>query len=231
MWRDPRPQNERATLHNERPANRAVGSRCARRVGGTGAQSKKEQRSDEHISDSVHTQIPFPEGLELHYARLCRRLIGSPIPFIGHSSATSRTVPKRLGDHLLVDLLDMATDRMLELVGQAGGPLADASLWHLEVVDTGPLSPTMQRMVLTAPGLDGLRYVAGQDLMLRVPRADGNVTNRRYTIRSFDSTRPAVTIDVSLHGAGPGLIGSARPGSVTGSTQSATRQGHAADGG
>lgn len=98
----------------------------------------------------------------------------------------------------------MATDRMLELVGRAGGPLADASLWHLEVVDTGPLSPTMQRMVLTAPGLGGLRYVAGQDLMLRVPRADGKVTNRRYTIRSFDAALRAVTVDVSLHGAGPG---------------------------
>jgi NADPH-dependent ferric siderophore reductase len=93
---------------------------------------------------------------------------------------------------------------MLELVGQAGGPLADASLWHLEVVDTGPLSPNLQRMVLTAPGLESLRYVAGQDLMLRVPRADGNVINRRYTIRSFDAARPAVTIDVSRHGAGPG---------------------------
>jgi NADPH-dependent ferric siderophore reductase len=107
-------------------------------------------------------------------------------------------------NHLLVDLLDMTTDRLLELVGQPGGPLADASLWHLEVVDTGPLGPTVQRMVLTAPGLEGLRYVAGQDLMLRVSRADGKVTNRRYTIRSFDATLPAVTIDASLHGAGPG---------------------------
>ena len=98
----------------------------------------------------------------------------------------------------------MATDRMLELVGQAGGPLADASLWHLEVVDTAPLSPSIQRVVLTAPGLADLRYAAGQDLMLRVPRADAKVTNRRYTIRSFDATLPAVTIDVSLHGAGPG---------------------------
>jgi NADPH-dependent ferric siderophore reductase len=40
--------------------------------------------------------------------------------------------------------------------------------------------------------------------MLRVPRADGNVTNRRYTIRSFDAALPLLTIDVSLHGAGPG---------------------------
>lgn len=93
---------------------------------------------------------------------------------------------------------------MLEMVGQPGGPLADASLWRLEVVDSGPLSPTMQRIVLTGPGLEGLRYVAGQDLMFRVPRAAGKVTNRRYTIRSFDVTRPAVTVDVSLHGAGPG---------------------------
>jgi NADPH-dependent ferric siderophore reductase len=59
-------------------------------------------------------------------------------------------------------------------------------------------------MVLTAPGLEGLRYGAGQDLMFRVPRADGQVTNRRYTIRSFNAARATVTVDVSLHGAGPG---------------------------
>ena len=40
--------------------------------------------------------------------------------------------------------------------------------------------------------------------MFRVPRSDGKVTNRRYTIRSFNGTLPAVTVDVSLHGAGPG---------------------------
>jgi NADPH-dependent ferric siderophore reductase len=62
----------------------------------------------------------------------------------------------------------------------------------------------MQRIVLTAPGLADLDYMAGQDLMLRVPRGDGKVTNRRYTIRSFDAALPDVTIDVSLHGKGPG---------------------------
>jgi NADPH-dependent ferric siderophore reductase len=93
---------------------------------------------------------------------------------------------------------------MLELVGQAGGPLADASLWHLSVVETEQLSPTFQRLHLAAPGLEDLRYQPGQDLMLRVPRADGKVINRRYTIRTFNSVRPAVTLDVSLHGAGPG---------------------------
>jgi len=93
---------------------------------------------------------------------------------------------------------------MLELVGQAGGPLADARLWHLEVIQKEPLSPTMHRVVLSGPNLRDLRYAPGQDLMLRVPRAGGTVTNRRYTIRSFEPTAAAVTIDASLHGTGPG---------------------------
>ncbi len=98
----------------------------------------------------------------------------------------------------------MTTDRLLDLVGLPGGPLADAALWHLEVIEAGRLTPTLHRVVLTGPGLDGLRYVAGQDLMLRVPQVSNRVVNRRYTIRSFDATRSAVVIDVSLHGAGPG---------------------------
>jgi NADPH-dependent ferric siderophore reductase len=107
-------------------------------------------------------------------------------------------------DHDLVDLLDMTPDRMLDLVGVPGGPLADATLWRLEVIEAGALTPTLHRVVLTAPGLDRLRYLPGQDLMLRVPQGGDRVVNRRYTIRSFDATRAAVIIDVSLHGAGPG---------------------------
>jgi NADPH-dependent ferric siderophore reductase len=109
-----------------------------------------------------------------------------------------RALPGPLVDHSLM------ADRILDMVGQTGGPLADASLWHLEVVEAGPLAPGMHRIVVTAPGLQDLRYTAGQDLMLRVPCPDGSVTNRRYTIRSFDAAGGRVTIDVSLHGAGPG---------------------------
>ena len=93
---------------------------------------------------------------------------------------------------------------MLDLVGLPGGPLADATLWHLEVMEAGALTPTLYRVVLTAPGLEGLRYMPGQDLMFRVPRDGDRVVNRRYTIRAFDAMRAAVIIDVSLHGAGPG---------------------------
>ena len=98
----------------------------------------------------------------------------------------------------------MTPDRLLDLVGRPGGPLADASLWPLEVLDAGPLTPSLHRLILTAPGLGDLRYKAGQDLMLRVPQDGERVVNRRYTIRQLDTATPAVTLDVSLHGAGPG---------------------------
>ncbi|MFZ0251523.1 MAG: siderophore-interacting protein [Acidimicrobiales bacterium] len=98
----------------------------------------------------------------------------------------------------------MAPDRMLEMVGQPGGPLADAALWALEVTEAVPLSPSFRRVVLTAPGIAELRYAPGQDLMLRIPLPADRVVNRRYTIRNCDPVRRTVTIDVSLHGAGPG---------------------------
>jgi NADPH-dependent ferric siderophore reductase len=108
----------------------------------------------------------------------------------------------------------MASDRLLDMVGRPGGPLADAALWPLEVVEAGTLSPSFRRLVLTAPGIEGLQYAAGQDLMLRVPLTDDKVVNRRYTIRSLDRAAARVVIDVSLHGAGPGTdwIAAAGPG-------------------
>jgi NADPH-dependent ferric siderophore reductase len=98
----------------------------------------------------------------------------------------------------------MTPDRLVDLLGQPGGPLAEAALWDLEVIDTHGISPNMHRLVLTAPGLADFRYKAGQDLMLRLPLPGDRLVNRRYTIRKFDPLDPSVTLDVSLHGAGPG---------------------------
>jgi len=108
----------------------------------------------------------------------------------------------------------MATDRLLDMVGLPGGPLADAALWDLEVIEAGTLSPSFRRVVVTAPGIEGLRCAPGQDLMLRIPLADDKVVNRRYTIRSFDPLEQKVVVDVSLHGRGPGTdwISAAGPG-------------------
>ena len=108
----------------------------------------------------------------------------------------------------------MSPDRLLDLVGRPDGPLADASLWDLEVIESGPLGPNMKRLVLTAPGLEELRWQPGHDLMFRVPRQGGEVVNRRYTVRRHEPDRPSVTIDVSLHGRGPGTdwVGTASVG-------------------
>jgi len=93
---------------------------------------------------------------------------------------------------------------LLDMVGRPGGPLADAALWPLEVIEAGALSPSFRRVVVTAPGIEGLQCVPGQDLMLRVPLAGDKVVNRRYTIRDFDAAGRRVVLDVSLHGNGPG---------------------------
>ncbi len=105
----------------------------------------------------------------------------------GWSWLTRRRADGPGRQEFLVDRPSMATDRLLDMVGRPGGPLADAALWHLEVVEAAALSPSFRRVVLTAPGIEGLQYAPGQDLMLRVPLADDKVVNRRYTIRSFDA--------------------------------------------
>jgi NADPH-dependent ferric siderophore reductase len=86
------------------------------------------------------------------------------------------------------------------LVARLGDGVA---AWDLEVTGTVALTPTMRRITCTAPGLADLSYQAGQDFMLAVPTADGSTFRRRYTIRSFDPSVPAVDIDVVLHGDGP----------------------------
>ncbi|HEY3977532.1 MAG TPA: siderophore-interacting protein [Streptosporangiaceae bacterium] len=97
---------------------------------------------------------------------------------------------------------------------QLSGSLADTRRLHLEVVGSQLLTPHMQRLVLTAPELDGFSYAPGQDVMLLVA-ADGNrPVRRRYTIRQLDLARRLLTLDVVLHGDGPGerWVRAARPG-------------------
>jgi NADPH-dependent ferric siderophore reductase len=109
----------------------------------------------------------------------------------------------------------MSPDRLLDLVGRPGGPLTDAALWNLEVIQAGPLTPNMHRLVFSVTGPGEFHHTAGQDLMVRVPFADDRVVNRRYTIRTFDPLARAVTMDASTHATGPGTdwIRSAKIGS------------------
>jgi NADPH-dependent ferric siderophore reductase len=85
---------------------------------------------------------------------------------------------------------------------------------HFEVSESGQLTPHMHRIVLSAPELEGFTYRPGQDVMLLVA-ADGNrPVRRRYTIRHLDQAERLLTLDIVLHGDGPGerWVRSARPG-------------------
>jgi NADPH-dependent ferric siderophore reductase len=97
---------------------------------------------------------------------------------------------------------------------QLTGPLADTRKLHFEVASTATLTPHMQRLRLTAAELDGFGYQPGQDVMVLVAADGRKPVRRRYTIRHFDRTARMITIDVVLHGAGPGerWIRSARQG-------------------
>lgn len=94
------------------------------------------------------------------------------------------------------------------------GALADTRKLHFEVVSSIGLTPHMQRIELAAAELDGFSYRPGQDVMLLVAVDGRRPVRRRYTIRQLDRARQRLTIDVVLHGDGPGerWVRSAKPG-------------------
>jgi NADPH-dependent ferric siderophore reductase len=97
---------------------------------------------------------------------------------------------------------------------QLTGSLAGTRKLHFEVAATTELTPHMQRLELTAAELTGFGYIPGQDIMLLVAADGHKPVRRRYTIRHFDPARRLLTIDVVLHGDGPGerWVRSAKPG-------------------
>jgi NADPH-dependent ferric siderophore reductase len=97
---------------------------------------------------------------------------------------------------------------------QLTGSLAGTRKMHFEVAATSRLSPNFQRLELTAPELDGFTYSPGQDVMLLVAAEGTRPVRRRYTIRRLDPQQRSLTLDVVLHGDGPGeqWVRAARPG-------------------
>jgi NADPH-dependent ferric siderophore reductase len=97
---------------------------------------------------------------------------------------------------------------------QLTGALAGTRKLHFEVVSTARLTPHLQRIELTAAELDGFRYAPGQDVMFLVAADGRKPVRRRYTVRYLDQVARVLTIDVVLHGDGPGerWVRSARPG-------------------
>ena len=72
----------------------------------------------------------------------------------------------------------------------------------------------MQRLRLTAPQLDGFGYLPGQDVMLLAAAEGNRPVRRRCAIRRLDAAARLLTLDIVLHGDGPGerWARSARPG-------------------
>ena len=97
---------------------------------------------------------------------------------------------------------------------QLSGPLAGTTRLAFEVVESARLTPHMQRLTLTAPQLGEFRYLPGQDVMLLVAAEGNRPVRRRYTIRELDPAARLLTLDIVLHGDGPGerWVRSAAPG-------------------
>jgi NADPH-dependent ferric siderophore reductase len=109
---------------------------------------------------------------------------------------------------------DISAARLDDPFAVLAGPLAGTSRLSLEVIDAAQLTPHMRRLRLTAPQLAGFGYLAGQDVMLLVDVEGNRPVRRRYTIRGLDQASRTITIDVVLHGDGPGerWVRAARPG-------------------
>jgi NADPH-dependent ferric siderophore reductase len=75
----------------------------------------------------------------------------------------------------------------------------------LVVASVEDITPHMRRIGLTGPSLEGFEYLPGQDLAVAVPRDDGSMVRRRYTIRRFDRYRGLLDLEVVMHGDGPGI--------------------------
>jgi NADPH-dependent ferric siderophore reductase len=93
-------------------------------------------------------------------------------------------------------------------------PLAGTRKLSFRVVEAEQMSSSMQRITLTAPELDGFSYAPGQDVMLLVAAEGTKPIRRRYTIRALDPSARTLTLNIVLHGQGPGerWLRSARPG-------------------
>lgn len=115
----------------------------------------------------------------------------------------------------MADALPQSTIAALDdPFAQLSGPLAGTTRLDLEVVESALLTPHMQRLRLTAPQLADFAYLPGQDVMLLVAAEGNRPVRRRYTIREFDPAARLLTLDIVLHGDGPGerWVRSARPG-------------------
>jgi NADPH-dependent ferric siderophore reductase len=86
----------------------------------------------------------------------------------------------------------------------------------VEVVASEKISPSLQQIDLAHPNIAQLAGVAGNDVMVRVQRDDGQYVRRRYSVRSVDERSSTLRLWVSTahQGAGAQWANSVRAGDV-----------------
>jgi len=76
-------------------------------------------------------------------------------------------------------------------------------LWCVTVKEAFDIAPHMRRVRVTGGDLIGFKHKPGQEIILRLPQASGDVARRHYTIRRFDAAANVLDIDMVLHGESP----------------------------
>ena len=71
--------------------------------------------------------------------------------------------------------------------------------WNFKVVETSELTPHMRRVTVTTDDLEGFDPRGGQDMVLMLPDAEGNLGRRHYTVRSYDLDSGRIDFDVVMH--------------------------------
>jgi NADPH-dependent ferric siderophore reductase len=76
---------------------------------------------------------------------------------------------------------------------------------ELEIVDLADIGTRMRRIRLTSSALTEFEYRAGQDVLLVLGGTPERPLSRRYSIRSFDTQRGVLELNIVTHGVhGPG---------------------------
>ncbi|HVC22403.1 MAG TPA: siderophore-interacting protein [Candidatus Dormibacteraeota bacterium] len=89
------------------------------------------------------------------------------------------------------------------LLPVGSSPLPPPQSMSLTVVEVVDLGPSLRQIRLGGEDLIDFTFAPGQDLMLRLPRPNGELISRRYTIRGTNPRAGQADLNVVMHGDGP----------------------------
>ena len=94
-------------------------------------------------------------------------------------------------------------DRPLPWIGQRGWlQRRRGQARRMMVAGTATVTDRMRRVSLVSEDMQDFHWSPGQDMVLELPLASGEIARRHYTIRHYDEAEQRIDIDIALHGAG-----------------------------